>query len=200
MIRLAEARDYGAMASIYRWYIEHSSACLAWQAENDEAFAERMESLKKRYPVLVSEWEGEIIGFGYADAWLSKEAYQYCAELTVYFRQGSHHGEPARLGKALERLLALQNVRWLISCTTASNQPSLSFQKKHGFAPWGLMEQAGWKDGQWHDVEWLAKEIGSGWSAAEMRETHRHWISFAQIDPARLPDLNEENASVQQGS
>lgn len=149
------------MRAIYNHYIEHSDACLAWKPYSREDFEEKIRTETDGYPCFAAKWQGKTIGFGYASRWLEKEAYQFAAELTIYFAPGPHHGLAVRLFEALEKQLEAQHIQTLISCTTASNRESLAFQEKLGFVRFGLLEKAGFKNGHWCDVAWLCKPIGN---------------------------------------
>ena len=49
----------------------------------------------------------------------------------------------------------------LISCTTAHNEQSIHYQESYGFKQYGLLTNAGYKNGQWYNVAWLEKQINS---------------------------------------
>lgn len=151
-IRTARMDDLEAMRAIYNYYITHSNACLAWQPHTQEEFEKDLLETGKDYPVLAAVKDGKVIGFGYASRWLAKEAYQFAAELTIYFQPGNHYGLAKSLLQELEQQLKEQNIRWMISCTTASNHESLRFQKDNGFQEFGRLKEAGWKEGEWSDV------------------------------------------------
>lgn len=151
--------DVPAVYEIYCWYVRHSDACLAWVDPIYEDFYYDQLSIAACYPYLVAEHEGQIIGFGYVHEFLHKEAYQYDAELTIYFVQGPHYGLASALYDELERQCRQMGLVRLIGCTTGSNTPSLAFQKGRGFREYGKLENAGFKGGKWHDVVWTEKRI-----------------------------------------
>lgn len=70
-----------------------------------ERFCDSLKPVLGRYPFYVAEHEGKILGYGYAHAAFSKEAYRFCAELTIYFLPGNHHGMAKGLYDVIERAL-----------------------------------------------------------------------------------------------
>ncbi len=113
-----------------------------------------------RYPYLVWEEHGALLGYAYAHAYAARPAYQWSAELTVYLRQGAaRQGLGSRLYGALFDLLRLQGVRTVYGCVTAENAPSVAFHQALGFREAGRFAQVGYKYGRWLDVLWLEKPI-----------------------------------------
>ena len=89
----------------------------------------------------------------------SKEAYKYCVELTIYFKEGKHYGLPSKMLDQLETDCRKLNMRWIISCITDSNEESIAFHKKHGFTMYGALPSCGMKFDVWHGVVWLCKNL-----------------------------------------
>ncbi len=161
MIRFLRPADLPQVYAIVSYWIEHSTANMCYQPIPYPLFVEEQLSIAKNYPYLVAQYEDQVIGFGYAHSFIAREAYQYDAELTIYFQDGSHHGLVMPLYQALEAICLKMGFCNLISCTTADNQASLAFQKRVGFQSYGLLEKAAYKNEAWHGVEWLYKPIGS---------------------------------------
>ncbi len=161
MIRFLTSDDLPQVYAIVSYWIEHSTANMCWQPVEYNLFVQDQLQIAHNYPYLVAEYEGKVIGFGYAHGFIAREAYQYDAELTIYFQKGSHHGLVMPLYRALESICLEMGFCNLISCTTADNEESLAFQKRVGFQSYGLLEKAAYKNGSWHGVEWLFKPIGS---------------------------------------
>lgn len=161
MIRFLNTADLPHVYEIVSYWIEHSTANMCYTPILYDIFAKEQLAIAQDYPYLVAEYEGRVIGFGYAHGFIAREAYQYDAELTIYFQEGPHHGLVMPLYQALESICLEMGFCNLISCTTADNQASLAFQKRVGFQTYGLLEKAAYKNGAWHGVEWLYKPIGS---------------------------------------
>lgn len=161
MIAFLQLEHLPAIYAIMCYWIKHSNANMSWKPQDYISFCDDQLKIAKNYPYLVALHEGEVIGYGYAHSFLQRDAYQYDAELTIYFQQGPHYGLVLPLYEKLEEICRAMGFCNLISCTTASNQESLAFQKKVGFISYGLLEKAAYKNGTWHGVEWLYKPIGS---------------------------------------
>lgn len=156
VVCLMDERDFEAIYSIYSYYVLYSVANFDYQPMSREAFKE---SLSHSFGVYVAKYEGRVIGYGYLHPAFSKDAYKYCAEITIYFEQGQHHGLAAKLMLELEKQARSMNMVWLISCITASNEASIAFHKKHGFELMGALPNCGYKDDSWHSVVWYCKSL-----------------------------------------
>lgn len=172
LIRSAAAQDAAAVAAIYDWYAQHTAITFAAQGPTSAEFAARMADT--RYPFFVAEEQGSIAGFIYAAPWRTKEAYRWGVELTVYLAPG-HEGRGAGsllMARCLETLTA-QGYLAAYSCVTLPNPRSIGLHRRFGFEETGIFRRAGWKLGQWHDVVWLAKQLGpqEGEPAAPRRIT-----------------------------
>lgn len=158
MIRNAVPEDFPAIYEIYRYWVDNSVWNLSWTPDSYGKFVSGIEE-NTDFPFLVSETEEGIIGYGTAHHYVMRDGYFSDAELTIYFRPGCHYGEPARMLDALCDILCSQNIRLLIGCITASNEASIRFHQKHGFAEYGRLHDAAFKDGMFVDVVWMAKKI-----------------------------------------
>lgn len=159
MIRLARPEDYPAIYEIYRWYVLHSDAIFDLEPAGPEAFYEMLEGIRKNYPLYAAFYQGELIGYGYTHACFSKEAYAFDVELTIYFRQGPHHGLVKPLYEALEEASRKQNIRWMISCITDTNTQSIALHEKLGFEQTGALPACGLKNGKWLGVVWYCRQL-----------------------------------------
>lgn len=158
-VRFLKQDDLQEVYSIICYYIDHSTANFSWKKPEFEEFCAEQLAIAAEYPYLVAEYEGKVIGFGYAHAFLAKPAYQYDAELTIYFAQGNHHGLAGELYEKLEAILKDMGICCLITNTTANNQESLAYQAKYGFKQFGMLPDAGFKNGKWHGIVWQQKRI-----------------------------------------
>lgn len=63
MIRLATPKDAAEMLKIYAHYVVNTAISFEYEVPSEEEFRERIESTLKRYPYIVAEQEGHIIGY-----------------------------------------------------------------------------------------------------------------------------------------
>ena len=163
MIRFAAAKDAAELLEIYAPYVTGTTVSFEYEVPAVEEFRRRVEETSARYPYLVWEEDGALLGYAYAHPYAARPAYQWSAELTVYLRQGvSRRGLGSRLYGALMELLRLQGVRNVYGCVTAENTASVAFHHALGFREAGRFSQVGYKLGRWLDVLWLEKAIASG--------------------------------------
>ena len=62
MIRLATPEDAVEILKIYAPYVENTAISFEYEVPSEEEFRERIESTLKRYPYIVAEQEGLMIG------------------------------------------------------------------------------------------------------------------------------------------
>ena len=176
MIRFAAAKDAAALLEIYAPYVTGTTVSFEYEVPAVEEFRRRVEETSARYPYLVWEEDGALLGYAYAHPYAARPAYQWSAELTVYLRQGvSRRGLGSQLYGALMELLRLQGVRNVYGCVTAENTASVAFHHALGFREAGRFSQVGYKLGRWLDVLWLEKAIASGGEPQPL-------VSFPQVD------------------
>ena len=159
LCRLATASDSAAIRSIYAQYME-TPITFEYTLPSEEAYAARLAAIQKENPCLVSEKNGRITGFCYAHCPWERKAYQWNSELSIYLDKTSlGRGTGTRLYGAMLELLRLQNVRVALGCITVPNKASMALHTKFGFRQSARFERSGWKNGIWHDVVWLSRDL-----------------------------------------
>ena len=153
MIRNVQICDAAAIAAIYADYVCNTTISFELVAPTVQQMQERMSALSPRYPYLVWEEEGRILGYCYAHAWKERAAYTHTWETTVYL---APHAKGRGIGTALmQRLIAdsrASGCHALIACITDDNSPSRAFHEKIGFRRVSHFSQVGHKFGHWLDV------------------------------------------------
>lgn len=160
LIRPAAAADAASVAAIYDYYVRNTAITFADHTPSPEEYARRMADA--RYPFLVAEEEGQVVGFAYAAAFREKEAYRWDVELTIY-TSPDHIG--VGIGKEL-MALCLEKLRHMgyltaYSCITLPNERSVGLHRRFGFEELGVFRNTGYKLGKWHDVIWMGYVLGS---------------------------------------
>ena len=82
MIRLAESVDAQALLDIYRYYVENTAITFECEVPSLAEFCQRIENISSRYPYLVWEEEGNIMGYAYAAPFKNRGAavlHEHCA-------------------------------------------------------------------------------------------------------------------------
>jgi phosphinothricin acetyltransferase len=159
--------DAAAIRSVYNYYIGNTVATFEEEPVSVETMEERIKTVTAKYPWLVYEEVGEILGYAYIHAWHERSAYRFTAEDSIYLK----HGKTGQgIGKALfTRLLEETrklDIRVLMSVITVPNQASTGLHERFGFKQAGCFTGVGCKFGCRLDVGYweliLNEEPGSG--------------------------------------
>lgn len=159
LIRPAHTADAPAIASIYSHYVRETFITFACEEPSAAHYAAQIDEGK--YPFLVAEEDGAVVGFAYAAAFRQKEAYRWDVELTIYVRPGlERQGIGSRLMRPLLEILRRQGFLMAYSCITLPNERSIGLHKRFGFEELGVFPRTGYKLGRWCDVIWLQLALG----------------------------------------
>ena len=160
MLRIAEESDIPAILDIYGPYILTSTATFEYTVPSREEFQARFCGIIARFPWLVYEEEGVILGYAYASAPFTRAAYAWCAEPSVYLRPDARgRGIGRRLYNGLEAILKYQGFQLLYALVTGENTASLSFHHALGYRDLAVFPACGFKFGRWLDLNWLQKRL-----------------------------------------
>ena len=167
-IRVARIEDAEALLEIYRPDVEKTAISFEYDVPSLDEFRGRMEKTLKKYPYLVAENSGEIIGYAYAGPFVGRAAYDWGIEATIYIKEGMKKlGAGKRLYEALEKILKAQNVLNMNACIGYPdiedeylNKNSVEFHSHIGFEMVGEFHKCGYKFGRWYNMVWMEKIIG----------------------------------------
>ena len=188
-LRMATVQDAAAILSIYAPYIRQTPITFEYEVPTLAEFSERMQHILQDYPYLVCEEKGKIIGYGYASSYQERAAYQWDADLSIYFApEATGRGLGRQMLLALVKILKLQGIKNVYSCVTHPNLPSERLHASLGFRAVGRFLKAGYKCGAWYDVIWFEKNISSCTDNPEKFRPIRH-LQAEQIEVI----LNSEN-------
>ncbi len=155
LIRHAEPDDAGDCAALYAPYVIEGVASLEDRAPDTAEMATRIEQISARYPWLVAELDGQVIGYAYASQHRVRASYRWAADTTVYISNAHHRrGVGRALYAALLPLLARQGYYVACAGITLPNEGSVGLHESFGFEPVGVYEGVGFKHGAWRDVGW----------------------------------------------
>ena len=163
MIRLARETDIPQILEIYGPYVLETTASFEYEAPAVDAFTQRFRRITERFPWLVWEAEGQILGYAYGSAPFDRAAYQWCAEVSIYLRKTARgQGIGKRLYGALETLLKQQGFAVIYAIITSENQASLEFHRRVGYRKTAEMPGCGYKFGRELGIVWMEKRLISG--------------------------------------
>lgn len=117
MIRTATENDAEALLDIYSYYVKNTAITFEYEVPSVDEFRKRIAAVLRKYPYLVSERNGTIVGYTYASPFKDRKAYDWSVETTIYTDKNFRgKGIGKELYTALEHALALQNIINLNAC------------------------------------------------------------------------------------
>lgn len=159
-IRLATEEDAAAITEVYRPIVENTHISFETVPPTVEEMTGRILTIVIRFPWLVCEHDGTVIGYAYATTHRDRAAYQWGIDVSVYVDESYQRKNVARgLYESLFELTALQGFYTAYAVIALPNRPSVSFHESFGFEQIGLYRQAGFRNGQWHDVGHWERQI-----------------------------------------
>ena len=164
-IRDAKEEDAKRLLEIYTWYVEKTAITFEITVPTEEEFRDRIRSISKRYPYLVLEREGRIIGYAYAWIFKDREAYDHSCELTIYLdHQEEKKGYGRLLYTELEKRLVQQGLKNLYACISYPDREdeyldrnSVDFHAHLGYRLVGVFRGCGFKFGRRYSMVWMEK-------------------------------------------
>ena len=158
--KVTAKKDVAQMLEIYRPYVEQTAISFEYETPSLPEFIHRWETGRTQFPWLLYEEKGEILGFAFAVAPFTRDAYAWCAELSVYVkREARGQGVGRALYAALERQLQAQGYRVFYALITGMNAGSIRFHESMGYSKAAVLPACGWRQGQWHDLVWMQKRV-----------------------------------------
>jgi len=155
IIRLAAERDAEQVAAIYAPYVTGTIISFESEPPSAEEMRRRIEETLERFPWLVCERHGRVLGYAYANAHGSRAAYRWSVDVSVYVQEEAHRtGVGRALYTSLIAVLALQGFYNAYAGATLPNPASVGLHEAVGFRTVGVYCGVGYKLGAWHDVVW----------------------------------------------
>ena len=156
-------RDGPALARIYAFYVRETVISFEEVAPTAEEMADRARRVLQRYPYLVYEADGEVLGFAYGSEHRARAAYRWSADVSVYVAPAWHRrGVGRALYTELLALMSRQRFHLAFAGITLPNAGSVGLHEHMGFTHVGTYIEVGYKFGAWHDVGWWRLPLGPG--------------------------------------
>ena len=160
MLRLARPTDSAAVAAIYRPAVTERATSFELEPPDPSEMSARITKTLEKFPWLVAEEDGRVVGYAYASVHRTRAAYQWSVEVSAYVDESvQRHGVGRSLYEALFRVLVLQGFQNAYAGITLPNAASEGFHRSVGFTPVGVFRGIGFKFGKWWDVEWLERAL-----------------------------------------
>jgi L-amino acid N-acyltransferase YncA len=152
-IRTASVDDAAAIADIYNQGIEDRVATYETRRRSAEDQRTWLQTIADRYPAVVAQVDGEIIGWAGVGPYRDRECYRGVGEFSMYVRRDWRR---RGVGDLLLAGLISEAERlglWkLLSRIFPFNEASRALCRKHGFREVGVYEKHARLDGRWLDV------------------------------------------------
>lgn len=182
-IHPATVQDTPALLAIYAPYITDTAVSFEYDVPSVEEFAERIRSTLEKYPYLVAESDGRIVGYCYVGIMHGRQAYDWSVETSIYVDQNCKRmGVGRRLHDALELALSAMGILNLYACIAFPvgedpylTEDSVHFHEHLGYTHTAHFHKCGYKFNRWYDIVWMEKTIG------EHREHQPAVKPFAEI-------------------
>ena len=168
-IRTATLSDAQALLNIYSPYVEHTAITFEYDVPSVEEFASRIKNTLQKYPYLVAEKNGRLLGYAYASPFHERPAYDWAVETSIYMDQNiKHQGIGRRLHDALEDALRSQGILNMNACIAYPpeedeylDKNSVEFHTHMGYRLVGEFYKCGYKFHRWYNMVWMEKMIGN---------------------------------------
>ncbi len=149
-----------AITAIYAPYVATNAVSFEDKAPSVDDMKARVSEHKGRYPWIVAEEDGVVLGYAYAKPVKPGESYRFTAEVAVYVA-GEMEGKGVRrtLLNALTATLAAQNFTQLICTLLTPNDKLIQLYEAAGFRRAGQYREICFKNNQWHDVGLWQREL-----------------------------------------
>ena len=152
-VRNATLDDAAAFAEIYNQGIEDRVATYETELRSAEEQQAWLRAIADRYPAVVAQIDGEIVGWAGAGPYRARECYRGIGEFSMYVRRD---WRGRGVGDLLVAALIIEAERlglWkLLSRIFPFNEASRALCRKHGFREVGVYEKHARLDGRWLDV------------------------------------------------
>ena len=166
-IRDARIEDAERLVEIYAPYITNSAVSFEYKVPTIDEFKERIRTIKEKYPYLVCEKNGMIVGYVYASAYSEREAYDWTVATSIYVDKNCRRmGVGSLLYAELEARLKVMGIENLLAGVAYCEKEdeyltndSYKFHTKEGYFMAGQLKDVGKKFNRHYDLLWLQKKI-----------------------------------------
>ena len=190
-IRVAAVDDAKELLDIYAPYVTDTAISFEYDVPSLAEFETRITDILKKYPYLVAEYDGEILGYAYTHAFVGRAAYDHTAETTIYLKKSkTKMGLGRMLYETLERISLAQNIFNMNACIGYPEVPdehltlnSVQFHEHMGYCMVGTFHNCGYKFNTWYHMVWMEKIIGNHDSSP------LPVIPFPDLDPEKIAHI-----------
>ncbi|SBV32619.1 arsinothricin resistance N-acetyltransferase ArsN1 family B [Sphingopyxis panaciterrulae] len=154
-VRQITMGDAQAVQAIYAHYVTSTTISFEDVPPDVMEIERRIAAILPRYPYLVAEEDGRIVGYAYASEHRTRVAYRTSVDVTVYVAPGAQRSGVARcLYSRLLPAAASLGYHAAFAGIALPNDASVGLHEVMGFELVGVYREVGRKFDAWHDVGW----------------------------------------------
>ena len=156
-IRSATPGDSAAIAEIYDHHARTGTATFDLEGPPASAWALKIADIvDRRWPFLVAEEGGQVVGYAYATQFRDRPAYRHTCESSIYVAAASTgQGVGTRLIEALKEAAAKSGLDQMIAVVGGGEPASIALHANCGFEERGRMRAVGFKFGRRLDTVYM---------------------------------------------
>jgi L-amino acid N-acyltransferase YncA len=152
-IRRACLADLPRLTEIYNYAILNTTATFDLEPQTVEERKIWFGQHGERYPLIVAEEDGEVMGYCGILPYRSKPAYARTVEISVYVHPDAHgRGIGSRLMEEMICIARELGYHVIVAGITGGNEASFRLHRRFGFQCTGILREVGHKFGEWQDV------------------------------------------------
>ncbi|MDG1471869.1 MAG: GNAT family N-acetyltransferase [Ascidiaceihabitans sp.] len=156
MIRTANASDASAITALWNNIIEDTSITFTTIPKTEDEIRQIIADTARL--VHVAQHNGAFAGFALVGPFRGGPGYAHTVEHTVYLHTSAQgNGLGSHLMHALMSAAIVAGHHVMVGAISGTNSSAIAFHKTIDFQNVGVIEQAGRKNGDWHDLVLMQK-------------------------------------------
>lgn len=167
-IRVASVDDAEALLAIYAPYVVKTAITFEYEVPSLDEFMGRIRHTLQKYPYLVAEEKGNILGYAYVGPFHDRAAYDWAVETSIYVDENLRRsGVGGKLNRALEAVCKAMGILNMEACIGVPEvedehltRNSEEYHTHIGYRLVGEFYKCGYKFGRWYNMVWMEKLIG----------------------------------------
>lgn len=164
-VRNCTPDDAEQLVKIYAPYVEKTAISFELVVPSVEEFRQRIIHTLQKFPYIVAEDKGQIVGYAYVSPFKERSAYDHCVETSIYVAEDMRgKGIGSLLYQKLEELMPAIGVKNMNACIAWIEVPdehldnkSEDFHAKHGYTKVAHFHRCGYKFDRYYDMIWMEK-------------------------------------------
>ncbi len=162
-----KVKDANRLLEIYGPYVKNTAITFEYDVPSVEEFKDRINTISGKFPYIKLIENDVIVGYAYAHAFQTRDAYKYDVEVSIYLEKNQRgKGYGKLLYDELEKHLKKMGIINVYACITRPNKDSeyvsnasYNFHLRQGFRLVGTFKKCGYKFDEWFDMVWMEKQI-----------------------------------------